>query len=482
MSMKKITALFLVVFLCFFTGACSDKKNNVTSESETSSQMIEESSGEEVSETESVLPSEDGAASNKPVSSVNSKGGSSSEGAGISLPAFASVKGKTVELFTTDSAATDQSKKAIEDFKNLYGATLKMTTADWANYENLLNARIMANNAPDVAIVRNADRYTFPLKGVLQDVSGKINFDSPLWKDVSALNSGLAIKGKQYQISTGSFVPYCVWYNKSLMLDNGIIDTPDKLYDKGAWTVSAMRKLAKDLTVRSGEATTQFGLGADYSILGGCLMTARGSEVVTRSDKAFSNNINDTKVADAMNTLYDMYIVDKSMTPADQQINNFAKSRSAMLIEGTWLTQQKAIYTLKQKGTIAMVPFPKWDGADESHLMEVYALGIPKGAKNMDYGLAYINYHRYATVDKSQIEKERSTQKTKYAMTDKELDYITNARAKGVTPSWYGLPGDSPLNTLIFMHTATGNSWAVTIEQYSPDVNKSIKELNDLMK
>lgn len=397
----------------------------------------------------------------------------------VELPKL-NVQGKTVELLTSDSPETDQSKETIARFKELYGATLKMTNVEWNSLQTVLNSRVMAKNPPDVTIVRNADYYTFQLGGILQDITGKIDFNSALWKDVKGLNESMMMGDKQYYAVVGSSVGWYLWYNKSIMLDNGIVDTPDKLYEQGKWTVSAMRSLAKELTVRDGEKITQYGLGSDYGTLANSLQISRGAKLIKRSGTTFSSNINDTAVADAYNLLYDLYAADKCMTPIDQQINMFAKGRCAMLVEGSWLTMQKSMLSLKKKGTIGLVPFPKWDGQEEYQLADASSIGIPKGAKNTDLGMAYIHCQRYSTIDETQRQKNRNMWKNQYAMTDKELDYEEATNKKGVIPSWYGIPNGPTY--LMAMHVAYGNSWATTVEKYAPDLKKAVDDLNAMVK
>ena len=168
------------------------------------------------------------------------------------------------------------------------------------------------------------------------------------------------------------------------------------------------------------------------------------------------------------------------MTPIDQHNNMFAKGRCAMLVEGSWLPQQRSIKALKDKGSIGMVPFPKWEGQAEHQSGEVTCTGIQRGVKNTDKGMAFINIQRYIAIDTAQLKKSRETQKTKYSMTDKELDYQEAAADKAVVGSWLGIP-NSP-SYLMAMMVAYGNSWSLTVEKYGPDLKKSIDELNAMVK
>ena len=397
----------------------------------------------------------------------------------VTLPPL-KVQGKTVELLTWDSPESEASKKMIADYKKAYGATLKMTNADWGSMQSVLNSRVMAENPPDVVQVRSADYYTYQLSGILQDISGKIDYSTPLWKGAKGMSDSLKIFDKQYIAPYNSYVGLYIWYNKSIMLDNGIMDTPDKLYEQGKWTVSAMRSLAKELTVRDGENITQYGLGSNYGSLANCLEVARGAKEVKFEKKKFTSNMNDPALADVYNMMYDLYAVDKCMAPIDQHTNLFAKSRCAMLVEGSWLTQQRSFKALKQKGTIAMVPFPKWDGQPEYQLAEMQCLGIPRGAKNTDLGMSVIHFSRQLAIDANKLKESEEFSKETYFMTDKELKYQTEAASKGVIGSWVGIP-NSP-SYLMAMTVAYGNAWSVALEKYGPEMQKAVDELNAMFK
>lgn len=487
--MKRIGISLLTALLLLSFASCAKEPVEESSESEEITSSIS-------STTVSIpaSPTEDNSSSSVTVGSttttkVNSSKTTTKQPAGsettkapvvhATLPNI-NIKGKTVELLTHDSPESEESQAMIARFKEAYGATLKMTTVDWSDMQTMLNSRVMANTPPDAVVVRNADMYTYQLSGILKDISGLIDYSTPLWKDIQASNDSLKLTDKQYIAVIQQWVGWYVWYNKTIMLDNGITNTPDKLYEQGKWTVSAMRELAKELTIRDGEQITQYGLGSNYDTLAGCLITARGTNLVKRNGSVFTSNINDSAMADAYNLLYDLYAADKCMAPIDQQDNMFAKGRCAMLIGGSWLTDQRSMKALKTKGSIGLVPFPKWDGEAEHQLAEYTCTGIPKNAKNTDLGMAYIHFQRYMAIDQDQLNKNRAQQKATRALTDKELDYITQATNCGVLDSSLGIP-NSPKYSMSMM-VAYGNAWSLAVEKYGPDLQKCIDELNAMAK
>ena len=237
--MKRTLACLLAAILCASMAACG--RNPVTPSSTESAGSALSSSdvsgdsaatgGTETTDTtqntESNSPAQTTTAGKTPTKATSSKP-TSKPVVSVSLPSY-NIKGQTVELLTHDSPETDASKERSARFKEAYGATLKMTNCDWASMQTVLNSRVMANNPPDVTVVRNADYYTYQLSGILQDISGKIDYSTPLWKDVKAINDSMKVTDKQYYAVINRWVGWYIWYNKSIMLDNGIMDTPDKL-------------------------------------------------------------------------------------------------------------------------------------------------------------------------------------------------------------------------------------------------------------
>lgn len=480
--MKRIGIGLLAAILCLSFVACGQKPAEETPESGTTTTTSSSASSTDALDptgsSESTTAGE--VSSDATTASQSSSGGvTSAPVVHATLPNI-NIKGKTVELLTHDSPESEESQAMIARFKEAYGATLKMTTVEWTDMQTMLNSRVMAENPPDVVVVRNADMYTYQLSGILKDISGLIDYNTPLWKDIKARNDDLKLTDKQYVAVIQQWVGWYVWYNKSIMLDNGIMDTPDKLYEQGKWTVSAMRELAKELTIRDGEQITQYGLGSNYDTLANCLMAARGTGTVKRNGSTFSSNINDSALADAYNLLYDLYAADKCMAPIDQHNNMFAKGRCAMLVDGSWLPDQRSIKALKTKGSIGLVPFPKWDGEPERQMGEYTCTGIPRNVKSTDPGMAFIHFQRYMAIDQDQLNKNREQIKSTRAMTDKELDYMNQATNYAVLGSGLGIP-NSPQYSMSMM-VAYGNAWSLAVEKYGPDLQKCIDELNAMAK
>lgn len=401
------------------------------------------------------------------------------------LPKFSGVSGTTVDLFTWGSASSDAAKRWIKELKDDYGATLKFSSVAQESYDSALSARMMSSNKPDVILVPTSGVYTYALNGYLEDVTGKINLSSPLWKGVSALNKSRYISGKHYLIAVGAYVNDYIWFNRELMEDSGITDTPDKLYEQGKWTVKAMIDLAKEFTYTE-KGTQYYGMSAHYQTLGGNLIIARGAIMAEQNKSGkFVSRTGSSEMADAMGMLYDMYNKDKVVMPNTKgdstlNANAFYDGTVAMCQYSSSLSTQ-ARFTDKMKARkISFVPFPQWDESTPSRqrgVVSTYAVG--KGSDNVNGALAFISQRRYGTADESEIKAGHEERRKVYFNTDKEIQYLDDAKTASVMASWEGLPKQQLMT--MCQNVSMGGSWARTLNQFEPQFLQGLKELNDLL-
>lgn len=402
------------------------------------------------------------------------------------LPKFNGVSGTTVDLFTWGSASSEGSKRWIEDFKKDYGATLKFSSVAQETYDSALSARMMSDDKPDVILVPTSGVYTYALNGYLEDVTGKIDLDSPLWKGVAELNRSRFINDKHYLVNVGAYVNDYIWFNREMMEDYGITDTPDKLYKEGKWTVKAMIDLAKEFTYTE-KGTQYYGLSAHFQTLGGNLIIARGAIMAQQSKSGqFVSRTGSSEMADAMGMLYDMYNKDKVVMPnakgdATLNTNAFYYGQVAMCQYSSSLSSQSRFSQKMKDRKISFVPFPQWDEgtpARQRGVVSTFAVG--KGSDNVNGALAFINHRRYGTADISFVEESNAEYKRVYHYTDDEIRYLEEAKAASVMASWEGLPKQQL--TTMCQNVSMGGAWARTLQMFEPQFLQGLQELNDLMK
>lgn len=402
------------------------------------------------------------------------------------LPKISGVSGTTVDLFTWGSASSEGSKRWIEDFKKDYGATLKFSSVAQETYDSALSARMMSNDKPDVILVPTSGVYTYALNGYLEDVTGKINLNDPMWKGVAELNRSRFINGKHYLVNVGAYVNDYIWFNREMMEDYGITDTPDKLYKEGKWTVKAMIDLAKEFTYTE-KGTQYYGLAAHYQTLGGNLIIARGAIMAQQNKNGqFVSRTGSSEMADAMGMLYDMYNKDKVVMPntkgdATLNTNAFYYGQVAMCQYSSSLSSQSRFAQKMKDRKISFVPFPQWDEstpARQRGVVSTFAVG--KGSDNVNGALAFINHRRYGTADISFVEESNAEYKRVYNYTDEEIGYLEDAKAASVMASWEGLPKQQLMT--MCQNVSMGGAWARTLQMFEPQFLQGLQELNDLMK
>lgn len=401
------------------------------------------------------------------------------------LPKISGVSGTTVDLFTWGSASSEGSKRWIEDFKKDYGATLIFSSVAQEVYDTTLSARMMSANKPDVILVPTGGVYTYALNNYLEDITGKIDLDAPMWKGVADLNRSRFINGKHYLAMVGAYVNDYIWFNREMMEDNGITDTPDKLYAKGEWTVKAMIDLAKEFTYTD-KGTQYYGMSAHYQTLGGNLIIARGAIMAEQNKSGkFVSRTGSSEMADAMGMLYDMYNKDKVVMPnskgdATLNTNAFYYGQVAMCQYSSSLSSQSRFAQKMKDRKISFVPFPQWDETTPSRQRGVVStFAVAKGSDNVNGALAFINHRRFGTADLSFVEESNAEYKRVYNYTDQEIQYLEDAKNNSVMASWEGLPKQQLMT--MCQNVSMGGAWARTLQMFEPQFLQGLQELNDLM-
>lgn len=401
------------------------------------------------------------------------------------LPKFNGVSGTTVELFTWGSAASEGSKRWIEEIKRDYGITLTFSSVAQNVYDTTLSARMMSANKPDVILVPTSGVYTYALNGYLEDVTDKVDLNAPLWKGVADINRSRFINGRHYLIATGTYVNDYIWFNREMMEDNGITDTPDKLYERGEWTIKAMIDLAKEFTYTD-KGTQYYGLSAHYQTLGGNIIVARGAIMAEQNKSGkFVSRTGSSEMADAMGMLYDMYNKDKVVMPnskgdATLNTNAFYYGQVAMCQHSFSLSSQSRFAQKMKDRKISFVPFPKWDEATpyrQRGTVNIFA--VAKGSDNVNGALAFINHRRFGTADLSYVEESNAEYRRVYNFTDKELQYRDEAKDDSVMASWEGLPKQQLMT--MCQNVSNGGAWPRTLQIYEPQFQQGLQELNALM-
>lgn len=485
--MKNFLAIVLAAVLLFSIVGCTQGVTSDTSNTTTTASSGTDAT--DVTETGAESQASDGSGTES--TTITAKTSSSKKPSGSAAkpsinpdidntkldikPPNINLSGKTVKLLTVNNSETDLTRWK-NDFKKFYKGTLSVQSVDWNSLPTTLNTQVMANTPPDVVLLRQQDYPSLASSGILMDLKGKIDYSSPLWKGTKAVNESIVIKGKHYYTISSTFPGYFIWFNKNIFTDNGM-QTPEQLYDKGKWDWTALIKAAKELTFVEDGKTTQYGFSAKYDMLALCLLGSRKADLIKFDNNGnFVNNITDSKLADVYNTIFDMYMKDKSVAPADQAQAIFTKNKAAMYLDGTWMAQQEIFNGPLKQGKYGIVPFPKYPGMDLSYMHGVQMMAIPKNSKNVNGALAYINMLRYYSVSKDENEQQKKIS-LGYGYTEKQLGYMDQAGKVPFLVQAQGLPEAGSLFGMA-MRSAYGATWTQIMTEFKPIYQQYVDDMN----
>ena len=500
--MKSIIAILMVLVMLLSFAACGAKEDPSQDESKPSeATTTTEASAETTEGDEFEIPTTTGSAGNSTTSGTNGTGSKNTtttkkklagttakvsevnvgDLTNVTLPTY-NVKGTKVKFLTTDTES-ESSKTLAADFKKAYGAELQWVSSAWNDLANNLGKMVLANNAPDVTILRSG--MDFPLvaaKGLIQPYGDKVNLNTKLWSGAKWLIEENQFKGQNYILIGGVGTADNIWFNKNMMRNAGIEVLPDKLYEQGKWDWDALVKIGKQLTDTKSDKPT-YGLGSDYQLLANDIMAARGSSFLKfDANGKQSLALLAPEVTEALNFYSDLYFKEKIMSPSGQEMALFLANRLGMLVQGSWLTQTNTrIGTMYKSGTIGLVPMPKWPGLEESGNLTTSSFAIPKGAKNVEGGLAFASYMRYTSVDEKTVKAKQKEIIDKGLMSEREYGYLKQASSKGFlrrslvgdTGNWYWKP---------FNDLQAGDSWTTVVPKYQSQFQKCVDEYNAMLK
>lgn len=396
----------------------------------------------------------------------------------VELPE-ADCAGKKATILSWWDPADVSAKKYVEKFKEFYDAELEFMMVAWGDLTTQLAQMIMADNAPDIAMLRGSDFPMYAGLDYLMPVDDLFDLDSNLWKDQKVLLESMRYNGKMYNMPASVGVNYFVWYNKDILENAGLQD-PLELYQQGQWTLDTMREYAKATADITGDVE-MYGLAADAAILIDAMVKSAGTDFVIESESGYVLNFDDPVVNEVMNVVSDMYLVDKVMSPTDNSMEFFTSGKAAMFFEGSWSDMNDPMLTMHQNDTIGIVMFPQWDDETPMNQWALFdGFGIPKNAKDPELSAAVINTFRYVALDPTELEKTEAEYRER-GWTDAELEMFKEATTFA-TPSLFFTLGNVPTEIWgISRDIAGGNPWSTTKGVRQPTCQKALDEFNAII-
>ncbi|MGW3727036.1 extracellular solute-binding protein [Streptomyces sp. NPDC000851] len=236
--------------------------------------------------------------------------------------------GQTLTVWVMDGSSPDQWQKEVAAaFEKKTKAKVKFEVQQWNGIQQKLTTALSEENPPDVFEIGNTQTPAYAKTGGLADLADLKSEIGADWTE--ALNNSSVYEGKQYA-APWYFANRVVMYNKKVWADAGIKDTPKtrgEFYD-------ALKTIG-DKT----DAEPIYLPGQNwYHFVG--LVVGEGGELVKKEGDKYVSNLDDPKVAAAMETYKKFQALSKAPKDKDeatpQQGEVFAKGNVGAVIAMGW--------------------------------------------------------------------------------------------------------------------------------------------------
>lgn len=311
---------------------------------------------------------------------------------------------------TKDQKGTEQCLIFQSD---LYGGEIEYLTSPFgqAYYDKLANL-IASDDSPDIVTKDAMLRPGNLSKNLFEPLDDKIDLTSPVWKDIAGVVDDFSWKSKHFYYPHRTTTLYALNYNKKTIEENDLPD-PYDLYKNGEWTWEAWRNLMIEFCNKSED---NVGFYTTNHTITSFIATTGTTLIDVQPDGTITNNILSPDISRAMTFLEglcrDGLTYDKSfgdwIDPG--QFPNCCDKLLFTCTEPEW-TYISATESVQNKEGVAndifgvvsdfaFVPFPRDTVADKYYTeYDTFGYLIPKGAKNIDGAIEFINLNRMYDID-----------------------------------------------------------------------------------
>ena len=263
--------------------------------------------------------------------------------------------------------------------------TVKVTVSDWEPYWDKLQTSLAGGDAPDVFAMDGPLFPDYQTRDVLLDMKLFIARDGyDLGHLADQAVSDFTTPDGQFGLPRDLNV-VALYYNKK-MFDTAGIPYPDDTWD---W--AKLTEVAKQLTLKSGSKTTQWGFyteSTDMENYWSELVWQNGGDIISADHK--TSLVGSDEAAGGLQFLQDLIWKDKVMPDAsitDALGDAFEQGQAAMEANGSWLVATHQAAGLD----FGIAPLPKGPAGQATSINPTGAV-IYKGTKSPDAAWAFVKY------------------------------------------------------------------------------------------
>ncbi|MGW6737696.1 extracellular solute-binding protein [Streptomyces sp. NPDC055013] len=236
--------------------------------------------------------------------------------------------GETLTVWVMDGSSPDQWQKDVQAaFEKKTKAKVKFEIQQWNGIQQKLTTALSEENPPDVFEIGNTQTPAYAKTGGLADLADLKTEIGTDWAE--SLNESSIYDGKQYA-APWYFANRVVLYNKKVWADAGIKDTPKTRDEFYADLKQIGEKTDAEPIYLPGQNW--------YHFVG--LTIGEGAELVKKDGDKYVSNLDDPKVAAAMETYKKFQALSKAPKDKDeatpQQAEVFAKGNVGAFIGMGW--------------------------------------------------------------------------------------------------------------------------------------------------
>ena len=421
-----------------------------------------------------------------------------------------------VKVFSHYEVANDQkgTEQCLVFQGEQYGGTIEHIQGNSGSvYYEKLGTLIASDESPDICL---KDAFLYPgtvSKNMFEPLDDYIDMNTPLWEGMIPIIESYSYKGQHFYYPHMTTTMYALNYNKKTFEENDLTD-PYELYLKNEWTWDAWRELMTQFCNKSEDNVGFF--TTNHTITS--FIATTGVPLVSATSEGVSNNFQSPEVTRAMSFLEQLCRegltygkefgnwIDPSQFPlySDKLLFTCTEPEWSYISEST-ATQDKKGWEddiLDTPSDFSFVPFPRDPNADAYYTeFDTYGFLVPKGAKNINGAVEYINLHRVYRTDPEIQAKVREEH------INPEPIYYTKGDYKGHR-RWVITWGereydlwremcDSPkftyvsekvegfstkltddVGTLLMGVVERGESWTKTCEEFMPVMDAAISEVS----
>lgn len=319
---------------------------------------------------------------------------------------------------TSDQKGTEQ---CLIFQSELYGGSITyISSPSGSAYYDKLASLIASDDSPDIV---TKDAMLLPgnvSKNLFEPLDNKIDLTSAVWADMADVIEQFAWKGVHYYYPHRTTTKYALNYSKTTIEENNLTD-PYELYEKGEWTWEAWRQLMAEFCDKDEK---HVGFYTTNNTITSFIATTGTTMIDVQPDGTITNNLLSPEVTRAMTFLEELcrdgLTYDKSYGDwvSPQVFSTACDNILFTCTEPEW-TYIAATENLQNKEGVendifgevsefSFVPFPRDPQADAYYTeFDTFGYLIPKGAKNIDGAVEFINLNRMYDIDPDIQEKVR---------------------------------------------------------------------------